>query len=429
MLPRISVVTSSYNQGRFLSRTVESVLGQGYPDVEHIVVDGMSGDETPAVLARYPHLRVVREPDGGQAEAINKGFRLATGDVYCFLNSDDTLLPGALHRVARAIDPARGQHVVVGRCLYTDEDDRFTGREHPWAYQGPRRLLEAWKPHTIPQPATFWTAEAWRRCGPLDEREQLVLDYDLFCRLARVYPFHLVDAFLATYRLHRDSKSCTHAQRHVYRQSLRVSQRYWPPPTRADFWRLLGSFAVHRWGRAGTRLTATGWELRRRGRRAAGAAATLAGALLTPALALRRTALRARLARPLCRTWDDPTLESLTLSWRCFSGVHEDGCVGPALSLPVDVRPGQRWLRLAGQPALPCAPLPPLREVRLDGRTVAAGASREGNTFSIHLNVDRLPPGTHQLDIDSACFVVADDYFGNRDYRPLCFRLLSLTGG
>src|SRR5206468_5733093 len=105
MLPRISVVTSSYNQGRFLGRTIDSVLAQDYPNLEHIVVDGMSADETPAVLARYPHLRVLREKDRGQADAINKGFRLATGDVYCFLNSDDTFLPGALHRVAREVDP------------------------------------------------------------------------------------------------------------------------------------------------------------------------------------------------------------------------------------------------------------------------------------------------------------------------------------
>src|SRR5262245_1299715 len=127
MLPRISVVTASYNQGKYIGRTIESVLAQGYPDVEHIVVDGMSTDDTPAVLSRYPHLRVLREPDGGQAEAINKGFRLATGDVFCFLNSDDTFLPGALHRVAQEINPALGRHVVMGRCAYIDEDDRPTG--------------------------------------------------------------------------------------------------------------------------------------------------------------------------------------------------------------------------------------------------------------------------------------------------------------
>src|ERR687884_198256 len=138
-LPRISVITSSYNQGAFIERTIASVLAQNYPNLEHIVVDGMSSDETPQVLARYPHLRVIREPDRGQADAINKGFRAATGDILCFLNSDDTLAPGALERVAREIDPARGRHVVVGRCRFIDEHDRWTGREHPSAFAGHRR--------------------------------------------------------------------------------------------------------------------------------------------------------------------------------------------------------------------------------------------------------------------------------------------------
>src|SRR2546423_4123289 len=129
--PRISVVTSSYNQGKFIGRTIESVLAQDYPNLEHIVVDGMSTDDTPAVLARYPHLKVIREPDSGQSEAINKGFRLATGDIFCFLNSDDTFLPDALHRVAQEIDPAQGRHVVMGRCAYIDEEDVPNRIEHP----------------------------------------------------------------------------------------------------------------------------------------------------------------------------------------------------------------------------------------------------------------------------------------------------------
>src|SRR5262245_12404263 len=103
---RISLVTSSYNQGRFIRRTIESVLSQDYPNFEHIVVDGMSTDDTADVLNSFPHLRVIREPDGGQADAINKGFRAATGKIFAFLNSDDTLEPGALSSVARAIDPA-----------------------------------------------------------------------------------------------------------------------------------------------------------------------------------------------------------------------------------------------------------------------------------------------------------------------------------
>ena len=112
-------------------------------------------DETPTVLERYPHLRVIRERDQGQADAINKGFRLATGDYLGFLNSDDTLAPGALHQIAREIDPGRGRHVILGRCLFIDEDDHPTGLEHPSLFAGHRRVLQIWQGHTIPQPATF----------------------------------------------------------------------------------------------------------------------------------------------------------------------------------------------------------------------------------------------------------------------------------
>jgi len=164
--PRISIVTPSYNQGRFLAETIESVLRQDYPNVEHIVVDGMSTDETPEILKRYPHLRVIREPDQGQADAINKGFRIATGEIYAFLNSDDLLLPGALKRVAAEIRPQEGRHVIMGRCRFIDENSRYIGIEHPSHFESFERVLAIWKGHFIPQPAVFWTAEVWQRCGP-----------------------------------------------------------------------------------------------------------------------------------------------------------------------------------------------------------------------------------------------------------------------
>src|ERR1700730_3839092 len=138
--PRISIVTSSYNQARFIARTIESVLAQDYPNIEHIVVDGMSTDGTADVLAGFPHLTVIREPDRGQADAINKGFRITTGQILGFLNSDDTLEPGALRSVADAIDPGAGRHIVMGRCRFIDEDDRFLGVEHPSAFESPRAV-------------------------------------------------------------------------------------------------------------------------------------------------------------------------------------------------------------------------------------------------------------------------------------------------
>ena len=167
------------------------MLAQDYPNVEHIVVDGMSTDGTANVLARYPHLSVIREPDRGQADAINKGFRAATGEILGFLNSDDTLEPGALRAVAEAIDPrapaATSSWAAAGSLTKTTTS---LGVEHPSAFESHRRVLEIWKGHCLPQPAIFWTREVWEACGPLDVAERLMLDYDLFCRFSQRYAFH-----------------------------------------------------------------------------------------------------------------------------------------------------------------------------------------------------------------------------------------------
>ena len=128
--PRISIVTGSHNQGNYLEETLRSVLLQGYPDLEYIVVDGGSGDGSLQIIERYaPFLTHWEEqPDRGQAAALNSGFRRATGEILAFLNSDDTYLPGALARVALAIDERRHRHLVTGRCLFVDSAGRSIGR-------------------------------------------------------------------------------------------------------------------------------------------------------------------------------------------------------------------------------------------------------------------------------------------------------------
>src|ERR1700743_3653163 len=100
---KISIITPSYNQGQFIEDAIRSVLDQGYPDFEHIVIDNCSTDGTLDVLRRYPHVRWVSEPDGGQSAALNKGLRLSTGDVLAWLNCDDFYLPGAFHTAAAAL--------------------------------------------------------------------------------------------------------------------------------------------------------------------------------------------------------------------------------------------------------------------------------------------------------------------------------------
>jgi FkbM family methyltransferase len=245
--PRISIVTPSFNQGQYIGETIESVIAQDYPDVEHIVIDGGSTDGTLEILARHPHLRVISEPDRGHADAINKGLRLATGEIVSFLNSDDTLAPGALRRVGREIDPSSARHVVMGRCRFIDEHGRYTGIEHPSDFRSHRRVLKVWKGHTIPQPAVFWTADVWRTCGPMDESVRSAwIDYDLFCRISRRYRFHVIDRVLANYRLHADSKTSRSTAAGRLQEAICLSRRHWGSPLRPGYWQLASSLAIHR---------------------------------------------------------------------------------------------------------------------------------------------------------------------------------------
>src|SRR5439155_21122140 len=129
--PRISIVTSCLNQAQDIGAAIESAIAQHYPDLEHIVIDGGSTDGTLQVLERYPHLKLVSEPGLGRAKAINSGFRLATGDVWGILDPPDTLLPGALARIASEVDHRQGRDVMMGRCRFVDDRGALIGVGHP----------------------------------------------------------------------------------------------------------------------------------------------------------------------------------------------------------------------------------------------------------------------------------------------------------
>lgn len=242
MTSRISIITPSFNQGRYIEATIRSVLEQGYPDLEHIVIDGGSTDGTLEILARYPHLMVISEPDRGQADAVNKGLRLATGSIIGWLNSDDTYFPGALAEAAALIDPVRGSAIVMGRCAYITEEGEPTGSEHPSAFVSHRRVVEAWKEYTIPNPAVFFHRSVYETCGGLDEKLYFALDYDLFCRYTSRFPIRVVDRLWATYRLHEAAKSSEITQGELLERSLQVSRRYWGRPGSWSWWRYQLSF-------------------------------------------------------------------------------------------------------------------------------------------------------------------------------------------
>jgi glycosyltransferase involved in cell wall biosynthesis len=243
--PTFSIITPSFNQGLFIEATIKSVLAQNYTAFEHIIVDGGSTDDTPDILSRYPHLKIIREPDRGQADAVNKGLRAARGDIIGWLNSDDTYYLGVFEAVAGTIDPANGVYIVMGHCAYIDEDGTATGREHPSAFTGHRRVVEIWKGYTIPQPAVFFHRKVYEQCGGLDESLYFALDYDLFLRYTRRFAIHPVDQLWATYRLHMSSKTTEISQAELLEKSLVVSRRYWGASSTLSYWRYLASYWMH----------------------------------------------------------------------------------------------------------------------------------------------------------------------------------------
>lgn len=204
--PKISVVTPSYNQGRYLEDTILSVLGQDYPNLEFIVIDGGSTDQTVDLLKQYDH-RITywtSEKDNGQASAINKGFARATGDILCWLNSDDMYLPGALRFIAAQLDVTRRQ-MLFGNCVHIKEGTGFAmGSDVVTDH----RLHDlAWCSYII-QPSAFWTRALWAAAGPLDENLNYVLDWDWFIRAEMAHAeFKAVQRPLSVYRIHPAHKS------------------------------------------------------------------------------------------------------------------------------------------------------------------------------------------------------------------------------
>jgi glycosyltransferase involved in cell wall biosynthesis len=205
-LPLISIVTPSYNQAQFLEETLRSVAAQDYPRKEHIVIDGGSTDSSVDIIRRYePHLRYwVSEPDRGQSHAINKGLRVATGDVLAWLNSDDTYMPGALSRVGALFAAHPGVDLAYGDFLYTDMAGRAMRRRRVFSSMSYESLLYH---DYLGQPAVFFRRSLLEQVGLLDEALHYCMDWDLFLRMWRVCRPQHVPQVLATYRLDRQAKS------------------------------------------------------------------------------------------------------------------------------------------------------------------------------------------------------------------------------
>ena len=209
---KISIVTPSYNQGCFLQRTLDSILSQsGDFEVEAIVMDGGSTDETVEVLQSYGDaVHWVSEPDQGQADALNKGLRIATGDVIGWLNSDDVYEPGCLQTVCKIFRDEPETRWLYGKVRIIDEDDREFRRWITWYKNfrmNPFRYSKLLSENWISQMGVFWRQEVGEEVGLPRVELQHAMDYEYWLRLGARWPGRFVDQYLASFRWYTNSKT------------------------------------------------------------------------------------------------------------------------------------------------------------------------------------------------------------------------------
>ncbi len=221
--PLVSIITPSFNQGKYLEETICSVLEQDYPHIEYLIVDGGSSDTSQEIINRYKGRLSwwVSEPDRGQTDAINKGFSHAHGEILAWINSDDTYLPKAISQAVEflSVNPEVG--MVYGDANLINERGETIGK-FP-ARQTNYRLLRRGYVH-IPQQSAFFRASLWRKVGPLDPTFQFAMDYDLWVRIARISTIYYLPSTWANFRLHDTGKTVI-ADDRCWPEMLRVYRR------------------------------------------------------------------------------------------------------------------------------------------------------------------------------------------------------------
>lgn len=204
--PKISIVTPSYNQAQFLERTILSVLNQNYPNLEYIIIDGGSTDGSVEIIKKYEKYLTywVSEKDGGQADAINKGFKKSTGEILAWLNSDDTYLPKIFHKVAKKFKQHPEADLIFGDIYFINQYDKRTGELRLTKLNIDNFLYEC---ISLPQPATFWKKNIFNKVGKIQVKYQYCMDLDFFVRIAEIGKLMHVKEYLANFRIHENSKT------------------------------------------------------------------------------------------------------------------------------------------------------------------------------------------------------------------------------
>lgn len=205
--PKISIVTPSYNQGEFLEDTILSVIGQNYPNLEYIIIDGGSTDNSVDIIKKYEkHLTYwVSEKDNGQSDAINKGFGIATGDIFGWLNSDDMYMPNIFNYIADVLQPTDIK-ICLGQCIHINTSNGMLnayGSDILSFKDADLTVLDY-----VIQPSTFWTRSVWEHVGKLNENQHFGFDWEWFLRANKMdVQFQFLNKPLSIYRIHENHKT------------------------------------------------------------------------------------------------------------------------------------------------------------------------------------------------------------------------------
>jgi glycosyltransferase involved in cell wall biosynthesis len=229
--PSISVVIPSLNQGQYIEEAILSVLGQRYPNLEIIVIDGGSADNTIEILEKYTHQISYwhSKRDNGQADAINQGMNMSTSDILCWLNSDDMYLPGTFLDVGKRLCGRTDQgHLMYGGAISIDQSDGGLWSAALTAAPFKKSTLTYYD--FIVQPSAFWTRKLWQCTGELNTKYEYVLDWEWFIRASRITKFAYVPKFYSVYRyhsLHKTRSGSAERRKEILEIVKGFSSDYW----------------------------------------------------------------------------------------------------------------------------------------------------------------------------------------------------------
>ena len=221
--PKVGISTPSYNMAHYIEQTIDSVLSQDYPHIDYVVMDGGSKDNTVEILKKYgDRIRWRSERDNGQADAINKGWHNVSGDLYTFLNADDTYLPGAVSTMAKHFREKPHAGMIYGEAYHTRENGEIIDRYHTQPFEFSTLSQNCY----ICQPAAFMSRQAFVEVGMINASMQFSIDYELWMRIAKSYPVFKVDDYIATSRMYMDNKTLS-SRRRVYQESIGVVKHHY----------------------------------------------------------------------------------------------------------------------------------------------------------------------------------------------------------